>query len=296
MRDDKKREELEKELLAEAADECMEEQLSFIPSEREIARMHRYSEEFQESMQELLDAGGRPKREKSTITSREFVYSFNKIAACILAVLVVGGVCTGLFLTSGKKSGSADTAAPETASAAQDSTEEAVFEDVEDTSESAEDTTAAASAEEKEEAPEKITFAGRDIYLAQEQSVTGETESVKTLVSSPVIAREAQLVKITIGNISETPISYNANMELQVQSRGAWYVIPRKTEPVGQDTTVVLEPGMAQDEELELTAYDLDYDADAYRIITYVDGVPFSAGFRFESVEQGLEEELEVNK
>ena len=296
MRDDKKREELEKELLAEAADECMEEQLSFIPSEREIARMHRYSEEFQESMQELLDAGGRPKREKSTITSREFVYSFNKIAACILAVLVVGGVCTGLFLTSGKKSGSADTAAPETASAAQDSTEEAVFEDIEDTSESAEDTTAAASAEEKEEAPEKITFAGRDIYLAQEQSVTGETESVKTLVSSPVIAREAQLVKITIGNISETPISYNDNMELQVQSGGAWSVIPRKTEPVGQDTTVVLEPGMAQDEELELTAYDLDYDADAYRIITYVDGVPFSAGFRFESVEQGLEEELEVNK
>ncbi len=296
MRDDKKREELEKELLAEAADECMEEQLSFIPSEREIARMHRYSEEFQESMQELLDAGGRPKREKSTITSREFVYSFNKIAACILAVLVVGGVCTGLFLTSGKKNGNADTAAPETASAAQDSTEEAVFEDVEDTSESAEDTTAAASAEEKEEAPEKITFAGRDIYLAQEQSVTGETESVKTLVSSPVIAREAKLVKITIGNISETPISYNANMELQVQSGGAWYVIPRKTEPVGQDTTVVLEPGMAQDEELELTAYDLDYDADAYRIITYVDGVPFSAGFRFESVEQGLEEELEVNK
>lgn len=87
-----------------------------------------------------------------------------------------------------------------------------------------------------------------------------------------MIAREAQLVKITIGNISETPISYNANMELQVQSGGAWYVIPRKTEPVGQDTTVVLEPGMAQDEELELTAYDLDYDADAYRIITYVDG------------------------
>ena len=90
MRDDKKREELEKELLAEAFDECMDEQLSFIPSEREIARMHRYSEDFQQNMQELLDAGGKPKRKKNTITQREFVYSFNKIAACILAVLVVG--------------------------------------------------------------------------------------------------------------------------------------------------------------------------------------------------------------
>ena len=95
-------------------------------------------------------------------------------------------------------------------------------------------------------------------------------------------------------SISETPISYNANMELQVQQGGAWYVIPRRSEPVGQqDTTVVLEPGMAQDEELNLSDYDLDYDAENYRIITYVDGVPFSAGFRFESVEQGLEKALE---
>lgn len=106
-----------------------------------------------------------------------------------------------------------------------------MFEDVEDTSESAEDTTAAASAEEKEEAPEKITFAGRDIYLAQVQSVTGETESVKTLVSSPVIAREAKLVKITIGNISETPISYNANMELQVQSGEPGMWCPERPSP-----------------------------------------------------------------
>ncbi len=210
---------------------------------------------------------------------------------------MVSGVCTGLFLAGGKKSsGTADTAAPETASIMEDSVEEAADEDVETEGESAENT-AAASAAGKENAPEKITFAGHDIYLTQEQNVTAETESVKTLVSSPVIARDAEVVKVTIGNISETPISYNANMELQVQKDGAWYVVTRNSEPVGQqDTTVVLEPGMAQDEELDLTDYDLDYDADAYRIITYVDGEPFSAGFRFESVEQGLEEALEENK
>lgn len=289
MRDDKKKE-LEKELLAEAFDECMDEQLSFIPPEREIARMHRYSEDFQQNMQELLDAGSKAKRKKNIITQREFVYSFNRIAACILAVLVVGSVCTGVFLVGARKSGSADTATSEIASVAQDDTKEAMDEDAGAAGESAEDTIAA----EQEEAPEKITFAGHDIYLAPEQNVTGETESVKTLVSSPVIARDAEVVKVTIGNISETPISYNANMELQVQEDGAWYVVTRNSEPVGQqDTTVVLEPGMAQDEELDLTDYDLDYNADAYRIITYVDGVPFSAGFRFESVEQGLEEALE---
>ncbi len=57
--------------------------------------------------------------------------------------------------------------------------------------------------------------------------------------------------------------------------------------------TVVLEPGMAQDEELSFADYALDYDAEQYRVLTYVDGVPYSAQFRFESVEQGLEEALE---
>lgn len=121
---------------------------------------------------------------------------------------------------------------------------------------------------------------------APEQNVTDETESVKILVSSPVIARDAEVVKVTIGNIGETPISYNTNMELQVQCGEDWCVVPGKSDPKGQDTTVTLEPGMAQDEELNLADYDLDYDADAYRIITYVDGVPYSAEFQFESAEQ----------
>ena len=289
MRDDKRNEQ-ERELLAEVFDECMEEQLSFIPSEREIARMHRYSEEFQESMKKLCDTGGRPKREKNTMTSREFVYSFNKIAACIVAVLVVGGVCTGIFLSGGRKS-STETAALEDRVEGAALPEEAPEEVTEDAAADQEQTEAAS----KEAAPEKIIFAGHEIYQAEDQDVTGDTEAVKTLVSSPVIDREAATVKITIGNISENPISYNANMELQVQQDGVWYVIPRKNEPVGQqDTIVELAPGMAQDEELDLTVYDLDYGADAYRIITYVDGVPLSAGFRFESVEQGLEEAWEA--
>ena len=40
------KEALQEELLSEAFNACMEEQLSFIPPEREIARMHTFSEEF----------------------------------------------------------------------------------------------------------------------------------------------------------------------------------------------------------------------------------------------------------
>ena len=41
-------------LLKKVLDECMEEQLSFVPPEREIARMHKFSPEFLERMREIL--------------------------------------------------------------------------------------------------------------------------------------------------------------------------------------------------------------------------------------------------
>ena len=95
-KEERQREEKQKEeLLAGAFDDCMEEQLSFIPTEREIARMHRFSDEFTEKMEEMCRTQGRP--QKKEITKKEFVYSFNRIAACILMVLVVGGVFAGGF-------------------------------------------------------------------------------------------------------------------------------------------------------------------------------------------------------
>ena len=79
------------ELLKEALDACMEEQLSFIPPECEIARMHTFSQEFREYMEKLLKTQGRP--ERRILTRKEFIYSFNKIAASILIVLAVGFDC-----------------------------------------------------------------------------------------------------------------------------------------------------------------------------------------------------------
>ena len=42
------------ELLAQALEECLDEDLSFVPPEREIARTHRFSERFAESMDRFL--------------------------------------------------------------------------------------------------------------------------------------------------------------------------------------------------------------------------------------------------
>ena len=90
------------ELLKEALDACMEEQLSFIPPECEIVRMHTFSEEFQEYMEKLLKTKGRSKQR--TMASHEFIYSFNKVAASILVLLVIGGLLAGGTMLLDRKS------------------------------------------------------------------------------------------------------------------------------------------------------------------------------------------------
>ena len=49
----------------------------------------------------------------------------------------------------------------------------------------------------------------------------------------------------------------------------------------------------AQDEEILLEYYDLDYDAEKYRVVTYLDGLILSSEFRFENPETDLEKALE---
>lgn len=111
------------ELLEEAFDACMEEQMSFIPPESEIARMHTFSEQFRKGMEQLLRTRGKSQHQK--ISRKEFIYGFNRVAAGILVLLVVGTACAGGMVwlsksgTKGRPSEApaADTAAVETEAA-----------------------------------------------------------------------------------------------------------------------------------------------------------------------------------
>ena len=47
----------QEELLVQVLEECLEEDLSFVPPEGEIARTHRFSREFEQRMQEILERG-----------------------------------------------------------------------------------------------------------------------------------------------------------------------------------------------------------------------------------------------
>ena len=142
---------------------------------------------------------------------------------------------------------------------------------------------------------ESVEFMGSSISLADNQRLQEKTETVKTLVNSPVIARDAESVKVTIGNMDERPIYYYASMDLEVLIDGAWYLVPPKEKPTEEEENrlVRLEPGMAQDEEIFLENYELDYEAELYRAVTYMDGLILCSQFRFENPEEDLEEALE---
>lgn len=294
------------ELLKEALDACMEEQLSFIPPECEITRMHTFSQEFLECMERLLKTKGRP--EQRIIHRKEFIYSFNKVAASILVLLVVSGAIAGgaLLLSKNSKSSSSDMASSEMSEApAEEGAIEAeapAEEPVDGENESFEVET---GAQEPGEAPwgdaggkgesEGVEYMGSRIFLADNQILQEKTATVKTLVNSPVIARDAESIKVTIGNMDERPIYYYASMDLEILIDGSWYLVPPKEAPTEEEENrlVRLESGMAQDEEIFLENYKLDYDAEAYRVVTYLDGLTLCSQFRFENPEEDLEEALE---
>lgn len=271
------------ELLADAFNACMEEQMSFIPSEREIARMHEFSEEFKTSMEHLCRTNGKLKKQETS--AHEFVFRFHNIAACLFLMLLIGGICVGGYLISENGfSGFGGGSAAQSTGTAEDRAE---------ASEEIPEETAGASVSEEE-----MQFAGEAVQPAPEQELPSGTEEVRTLVSSPVLDREAQEVKVTIGNLGEETLSYSKDIELQVCMDGVWYIVPKKEE--GAEETediqeVKLEAGMAQDEEVWLSDYWLDYEAEKYRTVICVDGIFFGSEFRFETLEEGLEEALEIN-
>ena len=238
-------------------------------------------------MEELCRTKGKVRKQE--LTRREFVFGFNRIAACILLMLVVGGVCVGGYLMLERGIGGNSTG-----STAEYSTE-AVTE---------ESAAGAADSVLPEEQQTDQSMADTALEKAEEQTLPSESGGIRMLISSPVVDRDMETVKVTFGNLTEETVSYSRNLELQVCVDGVWYVVPRlqagQEDPEGQEeqtqpetAEVELEAGMAQDEEIQLSDYRLDYEAEKYRVVSRIDDRLFGSEFRFETLEEGLEEALD---
>ena len=78
-------------LLARVLEECLDEDLSFVPPEREIARSHTFSESFEEKMDQLLNDGEEAVRKgKEREIRRHFSPRYGQMAATVLIFLVAG--------------------------------------------------------------------------------------------------------------------------------------------------------------------------------------------------------------
>ncbi len=267
--------------MRDALEECLEEDLSFVPPEREIMRTHRFSESFENGMKELLEERSRQRQESEI--RKHFCPRYGQWAACILIFCVCGVLLYSLvtplmnqLAKSGEKGETADLFLMEEESAVEDTA----------TAEGGDENAAAS----QEEAVSKM-WNGREVTLALRQEVPEFLDYVTTLVNCPVQDEENPVLCLTIGNIGEEDIRYRAWYDLEVWLEDGWYVIPHATEPSGE--WLDLEAGMAVDEVIDLEEYELDYDASRYRLITYVNDDRISAEFTFEEVFSQQMEKLE---
>jgi len=273
-------------LLTRILDECMEEQLSFVPPEREIARMHRFSPEFLERMQEIIRTKGREASNKYRKMEKwEFVYGFNKIAACILVLLVVGGVSLAGFTLFGPKGSSKsamEEAVMEEAAPEEAVTEEAAEELKEEITEATQEPAEMEGGTGGQKIPDAV-FLDQVVKPAEAQELPKAFGNVETVLSSSVFQPDTEELLVTVENGEEHTIYFYRYMDLNVLIDGYWYLIEPVEEPAEENLyqMVALEAGMTREEAISLGNYELDYDAELYRVVTYVDGMTICSTFRF---------------
>ena len=228
-RQEEKKAEAEK-LLTRVLEECLDEDLSFVPPEREIARSHTFSESFEEKMDQLLNDGEEAVRKgKEREIRRHFSPRYGQMAATVLIFLVAG------FLVWNVK----DLFHPEIASesvkteTAMDTStyddavlEESAAEDIEEAMATADSADAGTQKEAADAAPgsltaeeeewekgevndpsqEGISYCGNMIYPAVQQEVPELLETLTTLVNCPVQDEDNTMIVLAIGNTGEEAV------------------------------------------------------------------------------------------
>lgn len=286
-------------LLAGILDECLDEDLSFVPPEREIARKHRFSEAFQRAMEELLETGQDTEQEQKI--RRYFSPRYGQWAACILVFCVCGWLLCHVGSSIG---GSGADQSAEMESSAADTTEE-LTEAASGEAEAPAEANDAAGKIDGGDSPKETgmgapadsngqdgwSYCGMTIYPSDRQEVPERLSNVTTLVNCPVLDEENPVLFLTIGNTGEEDILYLNRYELEVQFDGIWYRVP--LESAEEEQWLTLEAGMAVDEEIDLSGRPIDYDAGQYRLITHVGQELVSAEFTFGEVFTEKMEQLE---
>ena len=278
------------ELLAQVLEECLEEDLSFVPPEREIARKHQFSEKFEETMAEFIASSLQKHKEKEI--RKHFYPRYGYLAACVL-LFCVCGCLFGTFIAPVLDGGKNDSASMESAADMSAAMDEAVEEEASTETEAGpkESAVPAAGQDAGDTLLTERQWCGQTVHLAKRQEVPEILEHVTTLVNCPVLPEDAPVLFLTIGNVGEEPVRYLNLYDLEVRLDDGWYTVPALSESRG--AMEELEPGMAVDVQIDLSNYRIDYGAQQYRLVVYVEDEAISAEFAFEEVFSEKMEKLE---
>jgi len=295
------------EFFAQILEECLEEDLSFIPPEREIARKHQFSEKFETSMESYFQQLENTKEKKR---KKYFFSKYARFAACVFVLCVCSVVFYLQFQPFGNKKASEDFPSTDSGSSEDMLLEDAPEESQEEVSgiqedgtggidtavtEAAEDFSAEKEYQSEEGIEnkaynteriyEKREYCGQTVYLAEQQEVPKFLDYVTTLINCPVQDEENPTLYLTIGNTGEETIYYLNQFDLEVWLEDGWYVILPQV--ALEEEQKELEAGMAVDEEINLENYKIGFGAQKYRLVAHINDELVSAEFRFSEVFSG---------
>ncbi len=265
-------------LLARVLEECLEEDLSFVPPEREIARKHRFSQEFEDAMSELLEDEEEEDEEEEAIR-RHFRPRFGELAAVILVFFVCGAVALSLTGSFFPASTSSDMAVAETT----EETGEAASAETWDMEEAAEETSGTDTGEESGEATAAGSMAEYDGELideAAEQELASSQDGLTLELAYPGAEGGNTTVDYSLENSGEEAVSYSSLFDLEVYLDGLWYTVPYAGEEARDWAS--MESGMVLDGALDLSAWAIDGEAHQYRLVLQLADGRIGVEFSFE--------------
>ncbi|MCD8196841.1 MAG: hypothetical protein LUE24_06720 [Lachnospiraceae bacterium] len=277
-------------LLARVLEECLEEDLSFVPPEREIERKHSFSQEFEEVMSELLEEEAEEEEEvdeEEEAIRRQFRPRFVEMAAVILVFFVCGAVAMSLSLSDSffSASTSSDTAEVETT----EETEEAASAETWDMEEAAEEKTGTDAGEENDEAAaggsseaagSMAEYGGELIDEAAEQELTSSLDGLTLGLDYPGTEGGNTTVGYSLENSGEETVSYFSLLDLEVYLDDVWYTVPYLGEEKGH--WIEMGSGIVLDGALDLSIWSIDGEEHLYRLALQLEDGRVAAEFTFE--------------
>lgn len=224
-----------KEKLIDALDECLSEEISAVPANNQIKKMHKFTSKFIDNMSKVLKREQKKENIKYIMNHKNMIY---KAAACIAAILVIAiGVKTSIWDTFTKDYLSTDT----------------YVEDSEEFSIESAETTSEGSAGEENSSKGNASAGEKTEESVSEDANYGEASNVFEGWMLDSITDDE--VTFVINNYTDTRLNYSSITQVEKYINNEWIIVYQYDDDLDND---VIEAGGMVGETIELETLNCD--------------------------------------